>query len=77
MLKTGNEEGARRSCENWDLSDENIPQGVNIISANRAFAWNTDSNGSITKAKPRFVARGFWQQLGVDYFEMFAPTPAT
>ena len=35
-----------------------------------------DSDGYITKAKARFAARGFGQQLGVDYFNTFAPTPA-
>ena len=38
------------------------------------FACKTDSNGFITKAKPRLVARRFGQQCGVDYIEMFAPT---
>ena len=52
-----------------------IPKGVNVITAKWVFAWKTDSDGYITKAKVRLVARGFGQQLGVDYFKAFAPTP--
>ena len=39
------------------------------------FAWKTDSYGYITKAKARLVARGFGQQLDVDYVNTFTPTP--
>ena len=52
--------------------DENIPQRVNVISAKWAFAWKTDSNELITKAKTMLIARGFRQQPCVDYFEGFA-----
>ena len=52
-----------------------VPKGVNVITAKWVFAWKTDSDGYITKAKTRLVARGFGQQLGVDYFNTFAPTP--
>ena len=33
------------------LSDENIPQGVNVISAKWVYAWKTDSNGSSLRQK--------------------------
>ena len=39
------------------------------------FARKTGSDGYITKAKARLVACGFGQQLGVDHFNTFAPTP--
>ena len=53
-----------------------VPKGLNVITRKWVFAWKTDSDGYITKAKARLVARGFGQQSGVDYFNMFAPTPA-
>ena len=51
-----------------------VPKGVNIITAKLMFAWKTDSDGYITKAKARLVERGFGQRSGVDYFNTFAPT---
>ena len=61
---------------NVSFSDENIPQGVSVISAKWDFCWKTDSNGFMTKVRARLVARGFEQQSGVDYLETFVPTPA-
>ena len=55
--------------------DGKIPQRMNVISAKWAFAWKTDSDGLITEATTSLIARGIRQQLGVDYFEAFAPTP--
>ena len=57
------------------FSADVVPKEVNVITATWVFAWKTDSDGYITKAKARLVARGFGQQLGVDYFNTFAPTP--
>ena len=57
------------------FSADVVPKGVNIITAKWVFAWKTDSDGFIKKAKASLVARGFGQQLGVDYFNMFAPSP--
>ena len=52
-----------------------VPKGVNVITAKWVFTWKTGSDGCMTKAKARLVARGFGQQLGVDYFNTFAFTP--
>ena len=54
---------------------DEIPKGVNVITAKWVFAYQIDSDGYITKAKARLVARGFGQQLGIDYFNTFTPTP--
>ena len=57
------------------FSADVVPKRVNVIATKWVFAWKTDSDGYITKAKTRLVARGFGQLLGVDYFNTFAPTP--
>ena len=64
-----------RHIEIGTFSAHVVPKGVNVITAKWVFAWKTDSDGYITKAKARLVARGFGQQLGVDYFNTFAPNP--
>ena len=57
------------------FSADVIPEGVDVITAKYVFAWKTDSDRYTTKAKGRFVERGLEQQSGVDYTNMFAPTP--
>ena len=52
-----------------------VPKRVDVITAKWVFAWKIDSDGYITKAKARLVARDLRQQFGVDYFNTFAPTP--
>ena len=61
--------------ENSTFLTDIVTTGVNVITAKWVFAWKPVSDGYITRAKARLVARGFEQQLGVDYFNMFAPTP--
>ncbi|CAM9967105.1 unnamed protein product, partial [Sphacelaria rigidula] len=58
------------------FSKGEIPKGVNIITAKWVFTRKTDSNGTVTKAKARLIARGFGQRFAVGYFETFAATPA-
>ena len=55
------------------FSADVVPKGVTVITAKWVFAWKTYSDGYITKAKGRLVARGFGQQFGVDYFNTFSP----
>ena len=54
------------------FSTDVVPNGVNVITAKWVFAWKIDIDGYIPKAKARLVARGFGQQLGVDYFNTFS-----
>ena len=57
------------------FSADIVPKGVNVMTAKWVFAWKIDSDGDVTKAEARLVARGFEQQPGVDYFNTFASTP--
>ncbi|CAI7778593.1 unnamed protein product, partial [Closterium sp. NIES-54] len=54
--------------------DEVPPPGVNIVDGMWIFRvkW---SPGSPPAFKARYVARGFSQRQGVDYFQTFSPTP--
>ena len=61
--------------ETGTFSADVVLKWVKFITAKWVFAWETDSAGYITKAKAKLVARGFGQQLGVSYFNTFAPTP--
>lgn len=54
---------------------DKIRKDVNAITGKWVSSWNTDTNGLITKAKARILARGFGQRYAVDYFETFADTP--
>ncbi|CAI7770891.1 unnamed protein product [Closterium sp. NIES-54] len=54
--------------------DEVSPPGANIISGMRIFMVKQPP-GSPPVFKARYVARGFSQQEGVDFFHTFSPTP--
>ena len=47
-----------------------------MISAKWVFTWKSNELGKVVRGKARLVARGFRQVEGVDYFEIFALTPA-
>ncbi|CAI7874118.1 unnamed protein product [Closterium sp. NIES-54] len=50
------------------------PPGVNIVSGMWIFRVKRPP-GSLPVFKARYVARGFSQRQGVDYFQTFSPTP--
>ncbi|CAI7856416.1 unnamed protein product [Closterium sp. NIES-53] len=54
--------------------DEVPPPGVNIVDGMWIFRVKRPS-GSLPAFKARYVARGFSQQHGVDFFQTFPPTP--
>ncbi|CAI7896037.1 unnamed protein product [Closterium sp. NIES-54] len=56
------------------IEDEVPPPGANIVSGMRIFRVKRPP-GSPPAFKARYVARGFSQRQGVDFFQTFSPTP--
>ena len=54
----------------WRLVDR--PTDQHVLTAKWAFKRKRDIDGNIKRYKARWVARGFEQREGVDYFETFA-----
>ncbi|CAI7788238.1 unnamed protein product [Closterium sp. NIES-54] len=54
--------------------DEVPPPGANIVDGMWIFRVKRPS-GSLPAFKARYIARGFSQRQGVDYFQTFSPTP--
>ena len=55
----------------WDVVER--PTKTNVVSCKWVFKVKKNAAGEVDKYKARLVARGFTQQLGVDYDETYAP----
>ena len=57
--------------ETWVLVDK--PAGVKVIGLKWIFKIKRNADGSINKYKSRLVAKGYVQEHGIDFEEVFAP----
>ena len=57
--------------ETWSLTE--LPVGHKVIGLKWVFKLKKNSNGEIIKHKARLIAKGYTQQQGVDFDEVFAP----
>ncbi|XP_020095950.1 uncharacterized protein LOC109715384 [Ananas comosus] len=55
----------------WELVP--LPPGKTLICCKSIYKVKTNSDGSIDRYKTRLVARGFSQEYGIEYEEMFVP----
>ena len=60
------------SHETWRISYDSVPTN-DIITAKWVFAIKKDSFGKFIKCKARLVARGFQQEEGKNFNEIFSP----
>ena len=58
------------------FNNDEIPLDRKAVSSRWVYKCKTDTFGRVIQAKARLVAKGFSQVHGVDYFDMFSPTPA-
>ena len=66
------EVNALQDNETWDLV--NPPTDRDVIPGKWVFKVKLGPSGQVDKYKARYVAKGFKQVEGLDYFETFAPT---
>ena len=59
----------------WDLVPRtSLDKGTNVLPVKWVFKIKTDQNGDVTQHKARLTPKGFKQQHGKDYFEVYAAT---
>ena len=57
--------------DTWNLV--HLPTGNKVIGCHRVFAIKVNPDGSVSRLKARFVAKGYAQTYGVDYSDTFSP----
>jgi len=62
---------AIESNKTWVLTT--LPEGVKSIGVKWIFKTKLNENGEIDKCKARLVEKGYAQQYGIDYAEVYAP----
>ncbi|KAH9094955.1 hypothetical protein Ae201684P_004220 [Aphanomyces euteiches] len=55
----------------WTLTD--LPPGREALKCKWLWRMKFDADGKLTKYKARLVLKGYMQQYGIDYLEIFAP----
>lgn len=55
----------------WTITK--LPPGYHAIGCRWVYRIKYNSNGSISRYKARFVAKGYTQLEGLDYFDTYAP----
>ena len=63
---------ALQDNETWNLVRP--PTDRDVIPGNWVYKVKLGPSGQVDKYKARYVAKGFKQVEGLDYFETFAPT---
>ena len=58
----------------WELTE--LPPGAKLTGSRWVFDLKRDVAGHVVRNKAQFLVRGFTQNPGVDYDEVWAPTPA-
>ena len=67
------EEEMHTLAENETLDLVDAPKGVKLIGCRWVYKVKYNTDGPVNRYKAQLVAKGYAQQHGIDYDEMFAP----